>query len=250
MSRKTCTAAIMFACVALAFALHAQDQEAAGAIDPEADALLRKMCEWIASPRIANVQAVDTIDIMEGEQKIQYSHVRVGTVHRPNRIKLDTSGDIINRTIWMDGSTVTILDKDQNVYAQVEATGTIDETIDLLLDKFDVTFPLADLFSEDPYQVFTKDARSGKYLGVHLAGMHACHHLAFSQDDLDWQLWIDAGEKPILRKMLLTYTNLPGQPQYTVTMVTYEELSESPDKAFQFTPPEGAEKIEFLPTQR
>ena len=42
-----------------------------------------------------------------------------------------------------------------------------------------------------------------------------CHHLAFAQEHVDWQVWIEDGAQPLVRKFVITYKDEPGAPQYT-----------------------------------
>jgi len=74
-----------------------------------------------------------------------------------------------------------------------------------------------------------------------------CHHVAFRLENIDWQAWIDAGEQPVIRKLVITYKNRPGAPQYTLKLISSTVLDSVPAAAFQFEAPAGCEKIEFLP---
>ena len=37
-----------------------------------------------------------------------------------------------------------------------------------------------------------------------------CHHLAFRQEDIDWQIWIENGPTPLPRKFLITDKKAKG----------------------------------------
>jgi hypothetical protein len=72
-----------------------------------------------------------------------------------------------------------------------------------------------------------------------------CDHVALRNPDADLQLWIDRGERPLVRRVVITYRSLPGQPSFWADL---EEWSLSPklaESAFMFTPPAGAERIRF-----
>jgi hypothetical protein len=73
--------------------------------------------------------------------------------------------------------------------------------------------------------------------------------VAFRQDDIDWQAWIDAGDVPLLRKLVITYKNEAGAPQYTVRLRSLETLDKEPAGAFKPEIPEGFERIDFLPVE-
>ena len=45
-----------------------------------------------------------------------------------------------------------------------------------------------------------EEVLTGEYVGVtELSGVR-CHHLAFRSGDVDWQIWIEDGDKPLPRK--------------------------------------------------
>jgi hypothetical protein len=73
--------------------------------------------------------------------------------------------------------------------------------------------------------------------------------LSFEQESIDWQLWIDAGEKPLPRKLVIAYKTEDEVPQYSVIMGKWNLNADVPDELFVFEPPEGAERIEFPGSQ-
>jgi hypothetical protein len=59
---------------------------------------------------------------------------------------------------------------------------------------------------------------------------------------MDWQIWIEKGERPLPRKMLVTSLSQVSQPQHSEVMTW--DLSPKIDPAmFTFVPPEGANRI-------
>jgi hypothetical protein len=49
-----------------------------------------------------------------------------------------------------------------------------------------------------------------------------CEHLAFRNFDTDWQLWIETGDKPFPRKMVITSKTINSAPQYTVRIKSWK----------------------------
>jgi hypothetical protein len=74
-----------------------------------------------------------------------------------------------------------------------------------------------------------------------------CHHLSFDGDNAQLQVWIDAGDQPLPRKVVMTHKKLPGSPQWTAYLTDWNFSPQLPDNLFAFTPPQGAEKIKFIP---
>ena len=203
------------------------------------------MGEFLAKLPHFALEAEETFDeIPDGELKRELCNVRRVAVERPGHFAADVTGDTLNRASWYDGRTVTVLDKEHNVYATIEAPATVDATLDKLQDEYEVVLPLADLLYADPYSVLMAGVTYGRYLGIHQAAGVACHHLAFSQATIEWQIWIDAGEKPLPRKLVISYVQEPGEPQYTAIIRRWNLESKVPEGLFTFEAPEGAQKIE------
>jgi hypothetical protein len=84
----------------------------------------------------------------------------------------------------------------------------------------------------------------GVYLGLHEAAGVPCHHLSFEQATIDWQLWIDAGEDPLPRKLVIAYKTEDEVPQYAVTLHKWNLDARVPEPLFHFEPPEGTTRVE------
>ena len=72
----------------------------------------------------------------------------------------------------------------------------------------------------------------------------ACHRLAFANEWLEWQIWVDAENEPLPRKVVINYMDEPGEPKYTARFLSWNLAPELPDDLFRFEPPEGAQKME------
>ncbi len=168
-------------------------------------------------------------------------------MRRPDRLLVRSVGDVRNRTLWKDGETVTLLDRDENVYVQIDDPGTIDQMMDLLLSRYGVSTPLADLLSSDLQAVLTRDVETGEVVGQGYVGERRFHHLAFTQAEIDWQVWLGDGEGPPLGKFVITYKNLPGEPQYTARLSEFYALPTVAEAVFHPHLPPGAERVDLHP---
>lgn len=246
MTRQAWTIAAVLALVPLAGAQEPAPAAApARSVESRAEQELRRMSDFLAKlPRFA-LEAEETFDeLPEGELRRQLTNLRRVAVERPNHVAADATGDTLNRASWYDGRTATVLDKENNVYATVEARPTIDATFDMLADDYGFVLPLADLIYSDPYAVLMEGVTYGRYLGIHQAAGVPCHHLAFSQPTIEWQIWIDAGERPLPRKLVISYVQEPGEPQYAAVIRRWTLDATPPAGLFTFEAPEGAQKVE------
>jgi len=156
---------------------------------------------------------------------------------------VDTEGDDVSRQVWYDGKTLTVFDRRNNTHASVAAPGGIEKMCDFVVEEYGLTPPLADLLFENLYDVLTKNVRSGSYLGDHKTGGQVCRHLAFRQDVVDWELWVDAGETPVPRKLTITYKTEPRLPEFAATMDDWNLSAEHPEERFRVKIPSGAREI-------
>jgi hypothetical protein len=214
-------------------------------LDPRADEILREMSRFLAAtPRFA-FEAEESFDeIPSGQPRVLLTNLRRVAVERPNRFAADVEGDSLSRSVWFDGRSVATYDRAQHAYATIPAAGSIDAAIDILTQKYGVEVPLADLLYSNPYDVMIEAATYSKYLGIHRAAGVPCHHLVFSQPTIEWQIWIDAGDQPLPRKMAITYVRDPGEPQYVATISRWSLSPAFDETLFRFEAPEGAERVD------
>jgi len=242
---SVCVAAMITLAPAMGWA---EEAATAPVIDPEAETVLRQLSEHNKGVKTAKFTLTDTIDdVQEDGQKLQFAHVREFTISRPDKLKIVTKGDLTNRTLWMDGKKVTVLDREHGVYAEVAHEGSIESAVDLLQEKFDMSLPAADLLTSDVYKSITEGAQTIDYVGLGYVGEEECHHLAFSREDIDWQMWISQGKKAMARKIVITYKLIPGSPQYTLQVLKADPRAKAKDSEFKADVPKDAEKIEFHP---
>ena len=222
-------------------------QQQTARIDPKADQYLKAMSTYLAGLKTYSVQVEEFIDeVGDDGLKIQLSNQRKLSVSRPDMVFGETSGDTANCLFYYNGKTVTVYDRSQKTYATEKVPGTIDGMLDDLHDRFDTQQTLADFMFSDPYKVLMENVQSGTYVGLHNVGTTKCHHLAFRQKSLDWQIWIDAGTEPLPRKFQITFKREVDQPQYTALIHHWEMNPKLESSMFEFKAPESVRKVDFL----
>jgi hypothetical protein len=218
--------------------------DAKPAIDPHADELLRRMGDYLAQAQFYSVTAEIWQDVqLASGQRAQAGRTVDLQVRRPNRLHAEVRSTRRNRELFYDGKSITLLNRVQNFYGSIPAPATLDEALDVACERFGITMPLEDLIVSDPYQSAIRKVVSGTDIGpVTVLGV-PCEHLAFSQGMVDWQIWIEAGVKPVPRKIVITYKDEDGAPQYTAIFSNWDFETKLPDFLFNFEPPSGAAKI-------
>jgi hypothetical protein len=228
-----------------ALAAEVKPPETKPAIDPRADEYIKRMGDYLAQAPFFSVNAEIWQDVRLGSgQRIQAGRSVDLQVRRPDRFHAEVHSTRRNRGLYYDGKTITLLNRVQNFYGSIPAPPSLDEALDLASERFGITMPLEDLMVSDPYHNAIRKVVSGTDLGpVTVLGV-ACEHLAFSQGQIDWQIWIEQGAKPVPQKLVITYKDEEGSPQYTAILSHWDFETKLPDFLFTFEPPAGAAKID------
>lgn len=239
----------MLTVVILVSPVRAQQNPETPAIDPVVDELLQELGQYVDGAEQLTFQVeVEVDEVTPQGQKKQYASSFDIAVQRPNRLFANQQGDLQNRSLWFDGERFTLLDQNLNLYLSVDTPNTLAEAVPFLEDR-GVVFPLADFVTGNFYQGVITNLQTGDYLGLHQVRDQQCHHLAFTQDNIDWQIWIEDGYQIVPCKLVITYKNLPESPQYTAYFSDWDFSPRLPDRLFRFVAPVGASEVEVLPSQ-
>ena len=215
-------------------------------LPPRALELLRAACQYLAETPAFSLNAeIWREHINESGEKLQFSREVDFEVKRPNRLHVRIHSPHTEREFWYEGKALTVLDGKRNLYSTTPMPGTLDAALDSARDEFGVDLPLIDLAVSDPYKDATARVQKGLYFGLSPAMGFSCHHLAFTQDNIDWQVWIQDGPQPLIRKFVITHKNEPGAPEFTALIKQWNTTDRISDSDFVFEPPRGAMKIEL-----
>jgi len=214
----------------------------AGAQSTGADKILKAMSDYVTSQKTLSVTYDSDVEVITPNlQKIQFAGSGQVQLSRPDKLRATRIGGYANVEIVFDGKMLTVNNKDGNTFAQIESSGSIDDLIDTLRDKNAIAAPGADLLFSQPFDVLMADVVEMAHIGQGVIDGVECEHLAFRNQDTDWQIWIEAGARPIPRKYVITSKAVTGAPQYTLRIKEWK--TEVPTDAFAFNAPQGAKKI-------
>ncbi|NDY55558.1 DUF2092 domain-containing protein [Desulfovibrio sulfodismutans] len=221
----------------LALSLPAQSARkapAAKVVDPKALAIYEQACSYMAGLKGYAFKADILVDLVyDGTAKIQMARTMDVTVQRPNAFKIVTIGDDVSATSVYDGKTFTLALDDRSLYNQLPASLDNDALVDLLSEKYSLDSPLGDMLRNETCAKV--DYLSLTSLGMGFVGQTRCHHLFFQGTDMDWQLWIEEGQKPLLRKMVITEKFMPLAPQFSAVLRDWQ-FADYAASVFAFTP--------------
>jgi hypothetical protein len=214
-------------------------------IDPDAVAALDKMGKYLRTLKSMQIKAVVSSEevTMDG-QKVQSTRNIDLLAQRPNHFRAEVADERQPRVFYYDGKKFTLWAPRLKFYGQIDAPKTIAELADQLENDYDIQLPLVDLFRWGTPESGMKDLTSAMDLGPSSVDGTTCEQYLFRQDGLDWQLWIQAGDFPLPRKLVLTTTSDEARPQQTSTW-TWNLTPSFDAKEFDFAAPEGAKRIPF-----
>ena len=237
------TLCLAAACCLAPFTVTAADTPA---VDPEADKILKQMCDYLQKQKHFMVQAETSHEsVLDNGEKLMFLNQVTIYLKRPNKIYSYRTGMIRNQEIFYDGTNITLYSKNLNLWASAPAPPNIDEAMNFAIAELGLSAPGGDFFYSDVYKGLMEDVISGAYIGKNKVGGVTCHHLAFRGTEVDWQIWIQDGDKPLPRKYVIISKWITGAPEYTLTITKFDNSTPIPDDRFKFTPPEGASRIEF-----
>jgi hypothetical protein len=185
---------------------------------------------------------LSTDDVMDDGEIVQSSSRVNLLAAKPNRFRVEVTGDDPNRLYLYDGKSFTIWGQNTNDYATVPAPPTIAELIDKLTDRFDIDLPLVDLFRWGVDEDDTKKIKTAVDIGLSTVDGVTCEQYTFHQDDIDWQIWIQLGQYPLPRKLVIRTLTDEARPQHS-EVLTWNLAPSFNDAAFIFDPPPDAHRI-------
>jgi hypothetical protein len=210
--------------------------------DPDALRALERMGDYLRTLKAFQIRSETSRDeVLDDGQNVEFDGVVDMIVERPNRLRVDVTSDKQQRLYFYNGSDLSIWGRRVNYYATIPAPPTIRELVDTLVRKYEIELPLADLFYWSDRKS-TGDIVSAADLGDSQVGGVTCGHYAFRQPDADWQVWIQQGDYPLPRKLVIRTTTDEAKPRFSAVM-TWNLAPSYNDGAFTFVPPADAHRI-------
>jgi len=217
----------------------------AQAREGDAKAILKSMTDYVGSQTTIELSFDSSIEVITPQlEKIQFTNSGGALLRRPDKLRAHRLGGYADVELVFDGKTVSVLGKHRNVYAQFEGPQSVDALLEALRAGHGVALPGADLLLSNAYEVLVDGVLEAKHIGRGVVGGVECEHLAFRNLDTDWQLWVEVGDRPIPRKLVITSKTLNSAPQYTLHVKDWKTGVTPAADAFDFTPPAGAQRLE------
>lgn len=232
--------------VLLGAALAAGPALGAEGIDPDVDQTLKAMSDFLAANKSFSVKAdIDFEVVTRAGQKLQLSSSAAVTMARPVGLYVERSGIFADVQMYFDGKALKAYNKRNNAYAEIAVSGSNDDAILGYEFETGIPAPGADLLFSNPYTVLRGGVESATYVGTTRIDGIECYHLAFREENVDWQIWVQTGDTPLPMKYVITSTWDAFAPQYQIRFHDWNLKPKVARNQFDFKPPKGATKVDL-----
>lgn len=218
--------------------------EAKAPVEPGARAALDRMAAYLRTLEAFQVKTETSLDLVtDAGQRVQIDGTASYEVRRPNGFVISVNTDWKKRSFYYDGKQFTIYAPELGYYASAPAPATIAQTLDTISDKFGIELPIEDLFRwNDPSARRSQTLDSAMDVGPATIDGAQTEHYAFRQGQVDWQVWIQDGDQPLPRKLVIVDRTDPAQPAYAARLTWTLNPAFAAD-AFTFHPGKEAKAI-------
>jgi len=237
--------AVLLLTASMSFA--AVNAQADGHQDAKAIQVLKDMAAYRASLDDVIIRGVILTDarLAHGLMVSNSEDVRV-SISRPASMNISSFDGEVAKGLYFDDGLLTVYNSGNKLYAQAEIPKEIDAAMEFALEELDIEAPLMDLIYQDASTHLIGSGEEIMYLtDKSRVGGTDCHHLAIRGSEVDVQLWVEEGDRPVARKIMITSKWEGGSPRFVANLMWDTTPKFKPD-TFKFTAPEGASKIEFV----
>lgn len=214
----------------------------------QARTILMGMCDYLAGQDKFTMTIHAGYDVVQDSgQKIEFRQVGKASIDRPKQMLVtsETSSGLKQRVI-IDGSTITVADDVHQFYSQAAREGTLDDAIKYFVQDLKMRLPLAPIFMQQLPAEMKRRALQIDYVEFDNTLAVPTHHIAVQMASTDLQIWITDGDKPVPMRVILTYKEEDGAPQFWADFSDWNFAPQYDPATFTFVPSKDAKKIPFI----
>jgi hypothetical protein len=230
-------------------ASHAATQQKKPAISEEASAALMRMGQSLRAEQFSFQSRTIRVYTGANGEPLHIVHTDKITVHRPNRLLVDRTGDDGVSKLVFDGKTAIVYSAANKKYASIPVPeGTIAGLLKEAVGRLGIDFPLADFFTDAPDKAFLTGVTEGTVVNTVTIDGVPCLHMFFVQPPgIELELWVEKNDQSLPRRLIVTYRTLAGEPNFIAEFSDWNFNIHPPDADFAFQPPADATQVQVKP---
>jgi hypothetical protein len=208
------------------------------------------MADYLAKAPAWSVTVHTAYDAVQPDgYKVEWNEIRTVTLSRPDRLRVEGErSDGARSLVLFDGKEITTFDESARVYAKALHPGSVDDAVVYFVHNLGMRLPLAVMLLDRLPAELQQRIQFVKYVERTTTLGAPAYHIAAKTATVDFQLWIAEGDRPLPMRVVLTYKNTPGQPQFRAQFSDWNFDIKPSDTLFTFTPPAGVNRIPFAAT--
>jgi hypothetical protein len=217
-----------------------------GVIEDGAIDAIKEMSKFLMTAKTLAITSQGSLDVVTNDgQRIQLDGATNYKIRRPGFV-IDYDSDIKSRRFIYDGKTFTVYSPKLGYYSSVPAPATNREVLDTIYNKFGIRLPLEDLFRWDDGSTADRiqALKSAYEVGSATLDGVPTDHFAFREADVDWEVWIQKGDQPWPRKVVIVDRTDAARPTFTARL-TWQMNPTFTDADFAFVPDANAKQIKM-----
>jgi hypothetical protein len=217
-------------------------------ISKEASAAIAQMGKSLSADQFSFQVRTLRVYADTNGQPLHIGHSMKVTVRRPDRLRIEVTGDDGSTKLFYDGKTVVLFAVEAKRYSSLPVPNTIQGMLKEVMGHLHVDFPLADFLTDNPDKSFLLGVTSGREVNtVTIDGVPSRHLLFVQPPGIELELWLEKNDRSLPRRLIVTYRTLPDQPSFVAEFSDWNFSVHPTDAEFEFQAPEGAKQVELKP---
>lgn len=215
--------------------------------DARAVEVLKQMAAHKSSLDQVIIKGVTLTDArLGGGLMVSNSEEVLVSINRPGAMLISSFDGETKKSLYFNNGQLTVHNSTRNLYAQASIPDDIDAAAEFALEELDIEAPLLDMIYKDASVHLLGSDETILYLTDKArVGGTDCHHLAIRGAEVDVQLWVEEGDRPVARKIMIVSKWEGGSPRFTANL-DWDTSPEFEPGFFEFKAPKDAMKIEFV----
>src|ERR1700733_3495913 len=241
---------VSLACAAWAGSVRAEDKKKGDKLDKKAVEICKKAGDLYKVAKTFHADGTIDAKIEGNGQQIEINATIVFDFERPNRldVKVRVKSDPQEGFDFIsDGKKLTTYRRKIEQYVQEDAPKDVG-SLGMALMKLGPRTPgilLPNVLNADPGPSLLDGVNSCSYVGIEKVDGTPAHHLKFSQDQFDWEMWVAVEGKPFIVRMTRS-AEIPGGGKLNTNEIykNWTIDAAAGKDAFTFSPPKDAKKVD------
>jgi hypothetical protein len=217
--------------------------------DEKAVTVLKAMSNALAGIERFSVSGKGSVDTRLPAGLIVTNPIEVDmNVQRPGSLHIRRFNGADTQDLYVNKGEMTLFQSGSGFYASTEVPEGIEEAMGFALEELEIEAPLMDLLHHNVFEHLAGSSDPILYLAENspIDGVD-CHHIVIRNAEVDVQLWIENGQEPLPRQLILTAKWEGGSPRFVARM-DWNLEPEYTEGTFEFVAPEGVSRIQFIGT--